>query len=93
MYIYLCISLCRWDDIVKDLNCQNPDYFNIRHRERGVKKRNTKKVGGNLHDILAFQKVEWESVPEGWALDSGSDSDLETEDEENKENRADSVPL
>ena len=48
---------CRWSDIVIDLNCQSPAYFNIRHTERGVQHRKTKKSGGNLHCILAFKKL------------------------------------
>ncbi|KAL4220180.1 hypothetical protein ACF0H5_020588 [Mactra antiquata] len=46
----------RWEDIVTDLNCQNPEYLDIRRLDKGVQKRNTKKVGGNLHCIMAFQK-------------------------------------
>ena len=48
----------RWEDVVKDLTCKQPEYFNIRHTERGVQTRRTKKVGGNLHCIMAFKKLE-----------------------------------
>ena len=34
----------RWEDIVTDLNCQNPDYLDIRRLDKGLQKRNTKKV-------------------------------------------------
>ena len=44
--------------MVTDLTCKLPEYFNIRHTERGVQSRKTKKVGGNLHCIMAFKKLE-----------------------------------
>lgn len=34
----------RWMDIVTDLNTQNPEYLDIRHTERGIQRRKTKKV-------------------------------------------------
>ena len=34
---------------------QNPDYMNIRQLWKGTMKRKTKKVGGNLHCIMAFK--------------------------------------
>ncbi|KAM6439275.1 DNA excision repair protein ERCC-5-like [Rhynochetos jubatus] len=49
----------RWADIVTDLNTQNPEYLDIRHLERGLQHRKTKKVGGNLHCIIAFQRLNW----------------------------------
>lgn len=45
----------RWADVTTDLNCQNPEFLDIRRLERGLQKRKTKKVGGNLHCIMAFQ--------------------------------------
>lgn len=90
--------LFRWLDIVTDLNTQNPDYLDIRHTERGIQRRKTKKVssshirllkywclktqhstktlkthplgsqvGGNLHCIMAFQRVNWQKLGP-WAL-------------------------
>ncbi|XP_063430802.1 basic immunoglobulin-like variable motif-containing protein isoform X1 [Mytilus trossulus] len=53
-----CIHCKRWEDISVDLNCTNPDYVDIRRLEKGLQKRNTKKVGGNLHCIMAFQKCQ-----------------------------------
>ncbi|KAB1267673.1 Basic immunoglobulin-like variable motif-containing protein [Camelus dromedarius] len=50
----------RWADIVTDLNTQNPEYLDIRHLERGLQYRKTKKVGGNLHCIIAFQRLNWQ---------------------------------
>ncbi|XP_034386666.1 basic immunoglobulin-like variable motif-containing protein [Cyclopterus lumpus] len=47
----------KWMDVVTDLNTQNPEYLDIRHTERGVQRRQTKKLGGNLHCIMAFQRV------------------------------------
>ena len=37
-------ALSRWLDIVTDLNTQNPEYLDIRHTERGIQRRKTKKV-------------------------------------------------
>uniref|UniRef100_A0A3B4AKN2 Basic immunoglobulin-like variable motif-containing protein n=1 Tax=Periophthalmus magnuspinnatus TaxID=409849 RepID=A0A3B4AKN2_9GOBI len=58
---------CKWVDIVTDLNTQNPEFLDIRHLERGIQRRKTKKVGGNLHCIIAFQKVNWQKIGP-WAL-------------------------
>ncbi|XP_058040685.1 basic immunoglobulin-like variable motif-containing protein isoform X1 [Ahaetulla prasina] len=49
----------KWADIVTDLNTQNPEYLDIRHLERGLQYRKTKKVGGNLHCIIALQRFNW----------------------------------
>ncbi|XP_048855050.1 basic immunoglobulin-like variable motif-containing protein [Brienomyrus brachyistius] len=57
----------KWMDIVTDLNTQNPEYIDIRHTERGIQYRKTKKVGGNLHCIMAFQRVNWQKLGP-WAL-------------------------
>ncbi|XP_028856595.1 basic immunoglobulin-like variable motif-containing protein [Denticeps clupeoides] len=57
----------KWADIVTDLNTQNPEYLDIRHTERGIQYRKTKKVGGNLHCIIAFQRVNWQKLGP-WAL-------------------------
>ncbi|XP_062853328.1 basic immunoglobulin-like variable motif-containing protein [Trichomycterus rosablanca] len=57
----------KWADIVTDLNTQNPEYLDIRHTERGVQFRKTKKVGGNLHCLMAFQRVNWQKLGP-WAL-------------------------
>lgn len=37
-------GVSRWLDIVTDLNTQNPEYLDIRHTERGIQRRKTKKV-------------------------------------------------
>ncbi|MGH0180297.1 UNVERIFIED_CONTAM: hypothetical protein FKN15_003392 [Acipenser sinensis] len=37
-------TLMRWADIVTDLNTQNPEYLDIRHTERGLQYRKTKKA-------------------------------------------------
>ncbi|KAH0511724.1 Basic immunoglobulin-like variable motif-containing protein [Microtus ochrogaster] len=50
----------RWADIVTDLNTQNPEFLDIRHLERGLQFRKTKKVGGNLHCLIAFQRLSWQ---------------------------------
>ena len=51
-------SLCRWTDIATDLNTKRPEFFNIRHTERGIQLKKTKRLGGNLHCIMAFKKQE-----------------------------------
>ena len=48
----------RWQDVYTDLNCQNPEYFNIRQTEKGVQTRKTRRRGGNIHCIMAFSSVE-----------------------------------
>lgn len=78
-----------------DLNTQNPEYLDIRHTERGIQHRKTKKVvhvmavdvaccggpcfenttllfpdsqlSGNLHCIMAFQRVNWQKFSP-WTL-------------------------
>ncbi|KAI1899647.1 hypothetical protein AGOR_G00063940 [Albula goreensis] len=57
----------KWMDIVTDLNTQNPEYLDIRHTEKGIQYRKTKKVGGNLHCIMAFQRVNWQKLGP-WSL-------------------------
>jgi hypothetical protein len=53
----------KWEDIVTDLTCESPQWFNIRHPERGVQTRKTRRQGRNLHCIMGFQMQrtsEWE---------------------------------
>ncbi|XP_076004743.1 basic immunoglobulin-like variable motif-containing protein isoform X2 [Genypterus blacodes] len=57
----------KWLDVVTDLNTQNPEYLDIRHTDRGIQRRKTKKVGGNLHCIMAFQRVNWQKLGP-WAM-------------------------
>lgn len=57
-----CIHCKRWEDICIDLNCQNPEYLDIRRDWKGLQRRNTKKTGGNLHCILAFQRATSSAV-------------------------------
>ncbi|XP_034005625.1 basic immunoglobulin-like variable motif-containing protein [Trematomus bernacchii] len=78
----------KWLDIVTDLNTQNPEYLDIRHTERGIQRRKTKKVGGNLHCIMAFQRLNWQKLGP-WALnlenlrhDAGHSSSVEDVEEE-----------
>ncbi|XP_073425586.1 basic immunoglobulin-like variable motif-containing protein isoform X2 [Dendrobates tinctorius] len=61
----------RWADIVTDLNTQNPEFFDIRHTERGLQYRKTKKAGGNLHCLLAFQRLSWQRFGP-WTLQLGN---------------------
>ncbi|XP_071950235.1 basic immunoglobulin-like variable motif-containing protein [Antedon mediterranea] len=50
------IHCFRWEDISADVNCQSPEFINIRKVHLGKQMRNTKKTGGNLHCIMAFEK-------------------------------------
>lgn len=52
------IHSVKWDNIVKDLTCKSPQYFNIRHIHRGVVVRRTKHKGRNIHCIMALKRVE-----------------------------------
>lgn len=61
----------KWTDIVTDLNTQNPEYLDIRHPEKGIQYRKTKKVGGNLHCIIAFQKLNWQKLST-WMMNIGN---------------------
>lgn len=51
----------RWEDIVLDISCGFPKFFNIRKSELGVQEKTSKaftegsKVGGNLHCIIEFE--------------------------------------
>lgn len=45
----------RWDDISIDLNCESPEYLDIRRDWKGLQRHHSGKVGGNHHCILAFQ--------------------------------------
>ncbi|XP_067842805.1 DNA excision repair protein ERCC-5 [Heptranchias perlo] len=61
----------KWADIVTDLNTQNPEYLDIRNPEKGIQYRKTKKVGGNLHCIIAFQKLNWQKLST-WMMNIGT---------------------
>ncbi|XP_062910959.1 DNA excision repair protein ERCC-5 [Mobula hypostoma] len=61
----------KWTDIVTDLNTQNPEYLDIRNPEKGIQYRKTKKVGGNLHCIIAFQKLNWQKLST-WMMNIGN---------------------
>ena len=43
---------------MKDLACELPRYFNIRHTERGILSKSTRRPGTNLHCIMAFKKLQ-----------------------------------
>lgn len=51
------LSYYRWADIVTDLNTQNPEFLDIRHLERGLQFRKTKKVRILLHWKLNDQNA------------------------------------
>ena len=52
----------RWEDIDIDLSSQNPDFYDIRRLHKGIQQRNTKKKGGNLHCIIAFQRSKYQGI-------------------------------
>lgn len=59
---------------MRDLTCESPQYFNIRHTERGMCTRNTKRSGGNLHCIMAFKKEKvLDSISSGFLTLGGVD--------------------
>ncbi|KAH9514677.1 hypothetical protein Btru_023248 [Bulinus truncatus] len=54
-----CIHCKSWEEICIDLNCAETSFFNIRQNWRGIITReNSRRQGGNLHCIMAFQKEE-----------------------------------
>ena len=73
----------RWSDIDTDLNNESPFYLNIRQLHEGIKQRNTKKTGGNLHCIMAFQKSTFQGFKK---LKVPSQRIQQMEEEENHSN-------
>ena len=84
---------------MKDLTTERPQYFNIRHTERGVEARKTTKsarkaAGGTLHCIMAFKKLESSHMfhpvrggaeqGDGAVCSSTPSEDLESSDCENQ---------
>jgi len=61
---YPCFHVKKWKEIVKDIDCQNPDFYNLRKPELGVQQRKGKtftegkKFGGNIHCIIAFERFD-----------------------------------
>ncbi|XP_031552794.1 basic immunoglobulin-like variable motif-containing protein [Actinia tenebrosa] len=70
------INSIRWSDIDTDLNCENPYHMNIRKLHNGVMQRKTRKVGGNLHCLMAFQRSSWQGVKRNMVI-KYQESDLE----------------
>lgn len=58
---YPAFHVKKWEDIVTDINCSFPKFFNIRKSELGVQEKTSKaftegsKLGGNLHCIIEFE--------------------------------------
>jgi len=73
----------RWSDIDTDLNNESPFYLNIRQLHEGIKQRNTKKTGGNLHCIMAFQKSTFQGFKK---KTMGSKRMCQVQEEENYSN-------
>ena len=47
---------------MKDLNCERPNFLNIRQLHKGIQQRKTKRVGGNLHCIIAFHRSDFQGL-------------------------------
>lgn len=53
----------KWKDIVTDIECAFPEFFNIRKSDAGVQKKTGKAFtegrhkGGNLHCLMEFRKI------------------------------------
>ena len=70
-----------------DLTRRSPEIFNIRHTERGVQTRNTKRKGGNLHCIMAFKKTE--PTPSEFFFNVDQPPDIHELDSSQEANEAD----
>ena len=61
---YPCFHTKKWKDIVTDINCAFPQFFNIRKSEMGIQRKTTnaftegKHKGGNLHCFIEFRSVQ-----------------------------------
>ncbi|XP_022098707.1 basic immunoglobulin-like variable motif-containing protein isoform X2 [Acanthaster planci] len=55
------IHCFRWEDISMDLHCKSPECLNIRKLHLGIQTRKTKRVGGNLHCLMAFRRSNLEA--------------------------------
>ncbi|KAG2373914.1 hypothetical protein C9374_011579 [Naegleria lovaniensis] len=51
------VECAKFSDVEKDLNCEAPYFFNIRHPEKGIQKREGKFKSINVDCILRFQKL------------------------------------
>ena len=56
------LMMKKWNDINTDINCQFPEYFNIRKINKGVELKKGKEfkegkwLGGNMHCIIEFSR-------------------------------------
>ncbi|RMC06763.1 hypothetical protein DUI87_16209 [Hirundo rustica rustica] len=74
----------RWTDIVTDLNTQNPEYLDIRHLERGLQHRKTKKVRNEA--LPSITQVRREGVDDMYVLPALENEEKNSsEEEEEKE--------
>lgn len=59
---YPCFHIKQWKDINTDIDCQFPEFYNIRKPELGIQKKISAafttgtKAGGNLHCLIEFEK-------------------------------------
>lgn len=58
--------------------------MNIRKLHNGVMQRKTKKVGGNLHCLMAFQRSSWQGVKRNMVI-KYQESELEISPEMDSE--------
>ncbi|KAL4466031.1 hypothetical protein ABPG74_004268 [Tetrahymena malaccensis] len=59
---YPAFHIRQWSEIAKDISLGNPQYYDIRHPEKGIMERKgeyfkTTKAGTSIHCIMAFQKI------------------------------------
>jgi hypothetical protein len=83
--IHTSLHVKKFSDVALDLNCQSPQHFNIRHTEKGIITRNTKRTGGNLHCMLAFRSDVAEADMEQFEVGAGDDDDDEDDDEQDED--------
>jgi len=61
---YASLVMKRWEEVTRDIGAQNPEFLNIRKLERGMQRRegaeftSGKKLGGNLHCLLVFERLD-----------------------------------
>lgn len=61
---YPSFHIKKWQDIVTDIECEFPKFFNIRKSEMGIQEKASpaftegKHKGGNLHCIIEFKSLK-----------------------------------
>eukprot|EP00760_Papus_ankaliazontas_P027815 PhM_4_TR3451/c5_g1_i1/m.73695 len=81
----------KWSDVVTDLGTALPEYYNIRHPERGVmRKEKSNSRGNNIHCIMCFrkdlvEKVDWVAFDEA---ERAEEAENEKEDDDEPDTSA-----